>query len=201
MIFEAARPAVSPRIEARRSQAIEQILDAAWTLAAEHGIAGFSMAQLAARVGMRAPSLYSYFSSKAAIYDALFAAGNAELRRRTDALTRVEDARAGLIAIADVLVAFAAEDPARYSLLFARPIPGWEPSPEAYTFATALYEDGRRWMHALGLAEQWHYDLWTGMVSGLMAQQVANDPGGDRWARLVPHAVEAFLGHVRPLPT
>ena len=64
-----------------------------------------------------------------------------------------------------------------------------------------LYEDGRRWMHALGLAEQWHYDLWTGMVYGLMAQQVANDPGGDRWARLVPHAVEAFLGHVRPLPT
>jgi hypothetical protein len=40
-------------------------------------------------------------------------------------------------------------------------------------------------------------DLWTGVVSGLMWQQIANEPGGDRWARLVDDAVDMFLAHVK----
>ncbi len=41
-------------------------------------------------------------------------------------------------------------------------------------------------------------DLWTALTSGLANQQVANDPGGDRWLRLVDDAVSMFLAqHVQ----
>ena len=61
---------------ARRRQAtMDRILDAAWELAEEQGLAGISLRDLAARVDLRQPSLYSYFGSKHALYDAMFAQG------------------------------------------------------------------------------------------------------------------------------
>src|SRR5437868_6449187 len=56
----------------RREATRREILDAAWDLAHEQGIAGFTLRDIAARVGMQAPSLYSHFPSKTAIYDAMF---------------------------------------------------------------------------------------------------------------------------------
>jgi hypothetical protein len=38
--------------------------------------------------------------------------------------------------------------------------------------------------------------LFTALLSGLADQQIANDPGGDRWLRLVDSAVDMYLGHV-----
>ena len=46
-------------------------MDAALELFAQHGYAGASMRQIAAAVGMKAPSLYNHFSGKAAILSAL----------------------------------------------------------------------------------------------------------------------------------
>ena len=43
-------------------------------------------------------------------------------------------------------------------------------------------------------------DLWTGLPPGLASQQNANDPGGDRWRRLVPRAVNMFADEVGPTP-
>ena len=48
---------------------------AAWELVREHGLAGLALRDLAERVGMKAPSLYSYFGSKLEIYDAMFHEG------------------------------------------------------------------------------------------------------------------------------
>jgi hypothetical protein len=41
-----------------------------------------------------------------------------------------------------------------------------------------------------------YLDLWTALTSGLVWQQIANEPGGDRWARLVDDVVDMFLAHV-----
>src|SRR5579875_3534590 len=61
----------------RRHRATRQeIVDAAWQAARDKGLAGLTLSDVAARVGMRVPSLYSYFASKNAIYDAMFAQGN-----------------------------------------------------------------------------------------------------------------------------
>lgn len=72
-------------------------------------------------------------------------------------------------------VDFCTEDPVRYQLLFQRTIPGFEPSPESYAISVQGLE-----------ATQ----------ARLADQQISNDPGGDRWSRLVDEAMEMFLDHV-----
>ena len=54
----------SGRVSRRREATTAEILEAAWQVAAEEGIAGLSLREVADRVGMRTPSLYSYFGSK-----------------------------------------------------------------------------------------------------------------------------------------
>ena len=51
-------------------------------------------------------------------------------------------------------------------------------------------------LHDLGITDEGSVDLWTGLMSGLANQQVANEPGGDRWKRLLPRAVEMYADHV-----
>src|ERR1700676_3270671 len=53
----------------------EEILAAAWGRARTRGLTGFSVRDLALAVHMRHQSLYTYFPSKQAIYDAMFAQG------------------------------------------------------------------------------------------------------------------------------
>lgn len=60
----------------RRQATIHEILDTAWRLARADGLAGVSLRELAGEVGMRPQSLYSYFESKNAIYDAMYAQGS-----------------------------------------------------------------------------------------------------------------------------
>jgi AcrR family transcriptional regulator len=57
----------------RREATRLEILDAAWALARENGLSQITLRDVANQVGMRAPSLYSHFESKNAIYDAMFA--------------------------------------------------------------------------------------------------------------------------------
>src|SRR5690242_17950620 len=71
-------PQLRDRRAERHSATRDEILQAAWKQVSERGLAGLSLRDLAAAVGMRAPSLYSYFASKNDIYDAMFADGNRE---------------------------------------------------------------------------------------------------------------------------
>mgnify|MGYP001816180770 FL=1 len=48
-------------------------------------------------------------------------------------------------------------------------------------------------MTFIGIEDEAPADLWTALTSGPANQQVANDPGGDRWLRLVEDAVDMFL--------
>ena len=42
-----------------------------------------------------------------------------------------------------------------------------------------------------------YLDLWTALTTGLVDQQISNDPGGDRWIRLIDDAVAMFLALLR----
>src|SRR6478752_6492030 len=97
----------------RREARVGSIVACAWKLAREHGIAGVSLHALAREVGMRQPSLYEYFDSKHALYDAMFADGNRQLLERLDRLTYPREPRAALKKYMAAFVAFALEDPAR----------------------------------------------------------------------------------------
>jgi AcrR family transcriptional regulator len=119
----------------RREARVAGIVACAWELAREQGIAGVSLHGLARAVGIRQPSLYEYFDSKHALYDAMFADGNRQLIERLNTVKLSRDGRAALKQILAAFTAFALEDPARYELLFQRHIPGFTPSAESYALA------------------------------------------------------------------
>lgn len=186
---------VRDRRAERREATKAEIIDAAWELVRAEGLAALNLRDLAARVGMRPPSLYSYFDSKHAIYDAMFLQGNLELLARYGAVPDHEHPVEGLRASARVFVQFGVEDPARAQLLFMRIIPGFEPSQETYGVAVRIVELAKAQMKRYGIPVE-HFDLWTALISGLVWQQISNEPGGNRWARWVDDVVDMFLAHV-----
>ncbi len=88
------------------------------------GLAGLSLRDLARSVGMQAPSLYSYFASKHAIYDAMFAQGSEEFVAREATLEpsgdRLRDLQAGM----RMFVEFCTEDPSATSCSSSGPSRG-----------------------------------------------------------------------------
>jgi AcrR family transcriptional regulator len=182
----------------RREATRAEILDAAWVQVRSEGLAALSLRDLAAAVGMRPPSLYSYFESKNAIYDAMFA--QAAQRFLDDQVFTespptgdpLADLQAGMRSFAR----FSTEDPARYQLLFQRTIPGFEPSPESFALSVQALERTTRRLAEIGITDPADIDLLTALGTGLTDQQISNDPGGDRWLRLVDDAMAMFVHHV-----
>lgn len=181
----------------RRQATKAEIIDAAWAIVRAEGLAALSLRDLARNVGMQAPSLYQYFESKNAIYDAMFAQGNRELVERVAAIGEDGDPEQDLRQAARIFVEFSVEDPARYQLLFQRTIPGFEPSPESYQLAVGLLQRAAERLAAAGIEDPRALDLWTAIVGGLSAQQVSNEPGGTRWVGLVDDAADMFFNYVR----
>jgi AcrR family transcriptional regulator len=180
------------RREAKRAT----ILAEAWTLARRDGLAAISLRDLAEQVDLRQPSLYAYFDSKLGLYDLLFADGNRQLLDAVRSLPPNDDPREGLVDFVGALVRFSTEDVVRHQLLFQRTIPGFEPSPESYALALEFYDIARQRLVAVGAFDPEDVDVFSALVSGLAHQQVANDPGGDRWVRLAGRAVDMFLADV-----
>lgn len=196
MADKTAAPPRRDRRYARHQATKREILDTAWKMVRDDGVNALSLRALARAVDMEPQSLYTYFASKHSVYDHLFADGNRQLLARFDLLAVSDDPRRALQAVARLFVTFAAEDQARYELLFLRTIPDFEPSPESYAIAVEVFTRGRSILTGVGLNNPDDFDLWTALVSGLSSQQLANDPGGDRYIRLIDNAVAMFSEHV-----
>jgi AcrR family transcriptional regulator len=171
------------KVAQRREVKIAAIVHAAWGLAREHGIQLVSLRDLAQRVGMRQPSLYAYFDSKNALYDAMFADGNRQLLKVLSAIDLSGDPRVALKACLGAFADFAVEDPARNSLLFRRVIPGFEPSAESYAVAQEALGRVVAAMNGAGVTDPGDIDCLVAMTAGLIEAQLSNEPGGDRWLR------------------
>jgi len=187
-------------VDRRRAATRDEIVAAAWELCRELGLAYLSLRDLAERVGMRAPSLYSYVKSKDEIYDLMFAQGQRELAaalpQLSDSASR-EDFRAGTHAF----FCFAVADPVRHQLMFQRTLPGFVPSSDSYTLAVTNLEHLAATLRAAGVSQSGHVDLWTAIITGLTDQQLSNDPDGTRWERLLNEAIDMFCDHVGIPPT
>jgi AcrR family transcriptional regulator len=180
---------------ARHEATKARILDAAWDLARKHGLAGISLRDLAAAVDLRQPSLYSYFESKNALYDAMFAQGYQQL---LDAVADVEltgDPEEQVRQMARTFVGLATEDMTRAQLLFLPSLPDFEPSAASYELAIRFLEQARTKLAAAGLDRPEDVDLYTAVTGGLVSQQLANDPGGTRWMALIDEAMDMYLEH------
>ena len=184
-------------INDRRTAARRKILDAAWEVAREQGLAALTLREVAARVGIRAPSLYSHFASKHAIYDAMFGQAWQEFLEFDQTVELPESPRAALRVMARTYFDFATADLARHQLMDVQTIPGFSPSPESYAPAVAALEGGVEAMIARGVRfDAADVDLYTAVIAGLINQQWANDPGGSRWGRLLDRAIDMYADNL-----
>ncbi len=191
--------------EARRRSARTAIVTVAWELVRDHGLAGLSMRELARRAGITTPTVYAYFPSKNAIYDAMFGQAAADFADRMAEPYASDDPPAILAGGVRRFLEFCTDDTARYQLLFQRTIPGFEPSSQAFAPAVRALELVRQRLALNGVRDSRHVDMWTALTTGLVDQQISNDPGGDRWAALVDDFVAMFLAYCRsddrPIPS
>jgi AcrR family transcriptional regulator len=178
----------------RRESTRREILDAAWEVARESGLTGVTLRDVAERVGMRAPSLYSHFESKHAIYDAMFGEAWADYERvtRVEGAGAPDDLRGAAHAMSRTFFDFAVADHARYQLMNERVVPGFEPSAESYAPAVRVLEATYAVAAERGLADPDDLTILLAIIGGLVAQHLANDPDGDRYERLLPRAVDIW---------
>ena len=195
----------------RRAAVVDEALDHAVAVMAEAGVGALTVSEVARRTGMRAPSLYKYFPSLHALYDALFARGatsmDAAVRAASaDAAPGVDRLRAGTLAF----VRWCTLNPALAQLMFWRPVPGFRPSPETFAVSTAnmaevraqLTEAVRLRQLAPGADGDDALRTFTVLLSGLVSQQMANEPGvpfeQGSFSRLTGDVLDMFLDHHRP---
>ena len=180
----------------RREASRREIVNAAWSIAREDGLAAVTLREVAARVGMRAPSLYTHFESRNAIFDAMFAQAWRECVDRMEAGVGTaprETLRNFLKWNSRTFFEFCVSDPARYQLMNQRTIPGFEPSPESYEPSLEALERFRQELEPYGLTKQEDIDLYTALLGGLIDAQLANDPGGNRWEKLLDRSVDLYV--------
>jgi AcrR family transcriptional regulator len=180
----------------RRQETMREILDLSIEIMNEEGVNGLSLSEVARRLGVQPPSIYKYFPSLMAIYDALFMRGQIEhLDVLRDAMERAEPGLAALHAGLEASGRWAVEHPAEAQLLWWRPVPSFEPSPEAFEPSremvqlqrSALSEAVAREELGPGALEEDAVYAVSILIAGIIGQAIANDPhapwGEDRFSR------------------
>jgi AcrR family transcriptional regulator len=169
----------------RRQETIREILDIARDVMTEQGVNGLSLAEVARRLGVQPPSLYKYFPSLMAIYDALFLEGQREnLDAMRAGMRDVEPGLTALIAGLEASGRWGLANRAVAELLFWRPVPSFHPSPEAFAVSTEMVELQRRALAdavAKGeLGPSANEDdaiyLVSALIAGVLGQAIANEP-------------------------
>ncbi len=185
----------------RREATRREILAAAWEIAHENGLLSVTLREIAARIGMQSPSLYSHFASKNAIYDAMFGQAWRDFRVVLDRHTPSfpADPRGRLLALATTYFDFAVADLERHQLMDMPLLRDFTPSQEAYRPAVECYEIMRSVLADIGISSQADLDMYTALAGGFVNQQLANDPTGNRWRVLLPRAL-ALLADDLGLP-
>jgi AcrR family transcriptional regulator len=181
----------------------QAILGTARTIMREEGVAALSLHEVARRMGMKTPSLYTYFDSKHALYDALFALGmKMQCTMMHEIMTRDASLEAKIEAGIEGYMRFADDHPELYPLLFERPVPGFVPSEAAMSDIRQLMKDGAAvFQQAIdaglmdpGLTAQQAQDLFLAVMHGLTALKRANEPdaptGEGRFGSLIPAAAQ-----------
>lgn len=189
-----------------REETIEKILAIAREEMQAEGVAALSLGTIARRLGMRTPSLYTYFDSKNAIYDELFRRGFVEFGRYMD--ERPDQAgtlRQNLYSAMTTYMRFAQENPDLYQLMFQRPVPGFAPSEESMAVSLTRLEMARSQFAYIwesgeiktDLPFEEARDLYIAFQHGLTELHLANNPelpvGEGRFGKLINQAVQMIL--------
>jgi AcrR family transcriptional regulator len=182
---EQSHTRTTPR-ERRRAQTRQEILDAALEVMSEEGVAGLNLTRVASRVGLRQPSLYQYFPSRDAVYDALFEQGT---QGHLQVISEAMDAApapgwAAACAAAYANLRFIVDHPVVAQLLFNRVVPGFRPSDQAFAPSVEVrrrvvvamntaVERGE--LHPAAASERGLH-LAIALLDGVANERVANQP-------------------------
>jgi len=206
-------PARPDRRARRRQETIEEILEISVVVMTEEGVNGLSLSEVARRLGVQPPSLYKYFPSLHAVYDAIFErgqrenlevmrAGMAEGEPGLDALTRGLEASG----------AWGLENQAVAQLLFWRPVPSFVPSPEALAPSHEMVAIQHQAMNDAvdagqlgeGARDLEAVYLVSTFVMGVLSQAMANEPelpwGKGRFTPLFSKLMGLLVAAYPPAP-
>jgi AcrR family transcriptional regulator len=204
---------VPDRRAVRRQATVDELVDVAVDVMAEHGAAGLSLGEVARRMGMRPPSLYVYVDSKNAVYDLVFAQGWRAVLEIVDTLPEpgpTTDVTAYLTHSAETYLRWSVEHPVHAALMGWRQVPGYEPSDAAYEPAVAALGGLRGRLAQLQQLGAFREDValdevvaaWTVLMSGVVSQQLANQPGTSfddgTYTQLLPSLIAMFVAHYAP---
>src|SRR5689334_19661323 len=170
----------------RRSETIEEILDIAEDVMGEHGVNGLTLSEVARRLGVQPPSLYKYFDSLMAVYDALFRRGNvAHLDALRAAVVGAEPGLDTLTAALEASGRWCLANRPVAQLMFWRPIPTFEPAAESMAPSFEMVRLQRQALAdavaagQLGPGADSEEALYVVsiFISGMIGQAIANEPG------------------------
>jgi AcrR family transcriptional regulator len=186
----------------RRQETIEEILDIALEVMAEEGVNGLTLAEVARRLGVQPPSLYKYFDSLMALYDALFRRGqHAHLQTMRAAMEQAEPGLDALHAGLEASGRWCLANGPIAQLMFWRPVPRFEPSADSMAASNEMVEMQRRALADAVAARQLGPEagseeavyVLSVFISGVIGQALANDPdlpwGTGRFTPLLPKLI------------
>lgn len=209
---EAEIPRRFDRRARRRQETIEEILDIAEDVMTEDGVTGLSLAEVARRLGVQPPSLYKYFPSLMAVYDALFLRG--QLQHLEVMRQAMADGTPGLDALTRGLEAsgrWALANRALAQLLFWRPVPSFAPSTEAFAPSVEMVAMQRAALADAVAAGELGPDadsdeaiyLVSTFIVGVLSQAMSNEPdlewGQGRFTPTFPKLMKLLVAAYPPL--
>jgi AcrR family transcriptional regulator len=199
------------RRERNRDEMLANILAAARAVMQEQGAAALNLTEVARRLQMRAPSLYEYFPSKAALYDALYLHGIT--------LFHEADARAWqayppgwerLRAWFEARLTLALAHPDLYHLVFDALVPGFVPGAAGMAVAVRIGDEAEQAiaeMIAAGVitpglppdrARDFLLALRHGIIAETLGKETATPPVAHRFASLVPVVIAVLRAAWEP---
>src|SRR5215204_2382468 len=132
---------VRERRQRNREEMRAGILAVARDIMREQGVGALSLTEIARRVGITPPALYTYFPGKMALYDALYRTGFRLFMEPEAELWRTTAPDWGRIQAWFALrLSLAEEHPELYHLVFDVPVPGFAPSPESLAEVRRFYD-------------------------------------------------------------
>jgi AcrR family transcriptional regulator len=150
----------------------ERILDAAETLFAERGFAGTAMRDIARAVDMKPASIYSHFSGKQALYEAVLARGLLPLSDLLEGLSGSEWSEQQLGTQMDALIEYLRQRPRALRLIIHEALAGGESlMPIARQWLRPLYDSAVTTFRESGggvLRAQWQEDELPLLIASLL---------------------------------
>jgi AcrR family transcriptional regulator len=197
----ATGPGAVPRLDRRarrRQETIDEIVRIASDVMTEEGVNALSIAEIARRLGVQPPSIYKYFDSLLSIYDALFQRGQIEhLELIRDEMAKAEPGLPAFTAGLEASGRWCLANRALAQLMFWRPVPSFEPSPDAFAPSIEMVDVQRAAIaQAIAAGQLGPADvdevvyLVSTFLVGVLSQAMANEPeldwGQGRFTPLFP---------------